>query len=172
MLWQKHLLLPRVAAHERYRQVRMILKQQLPTDESQIQFDFISRPLPITGPSQRIDYVQIFAVKRKNVRQHCERFQPLKLNALDFYAHALLRAFRYSCDAPADQSTLFLYHNPQKDPAQSVLLQQYQDRLIQRYEKKLSLTALLQLFFQHAPEKLIKRCEYMPNRRNNKRQVR
>lgn len=158
LLWQKHLLLPRVAPHERYRQVKLILKQQLPSDESQILFDFIATPIPHNNTRQYIDYVQIFAAKRQNVLRCCERLAPLKLNALDFYAHALLRAFVYVSQAAVDESSLFIYQDSQPNAEKLVLLQQYPDRLIQSYEKKLSLPALLQLFFQHAPPNQIQRC--------------
>ncbi|SMB88267.1 hypothetical protein SAMN05660772_01149 [Pasteurella testudinis DSM 23072] len=145
LLWQKHLLLPHIKqAHELYRQVRLILQQQLPIEPHLLQFDFNATPLQHIGSARQIDYVQIYAAKKQNVQQQCEQFLPLRLDILDFHAHALLRAFHYCSQMPTDEATLFLY----QDDQQSILLQQQRDNLLQIYQKQQPLTALLQQFQQ------------------------
>lgn len=147
LLWQKHLLLPQVKqAADRYRQVQLILRQQLPIDESQLQFDFHSTPLSQNNSAQQLDYVQIYAAKKHNIQHYCQQFQPLRLTALDFYAHALLRAFLYCSQIIADEHTLFLYQHDQH----SALLQQCHNELIQNYHTD-TLSALVSQFSQQYP---------------------
>ena len=159
LLWQKHILLPHIRHHhERYRQVRLIIQQHLPIAKHLVQFDFNVTPLQHIGSPRQIDYIQIYAAKKQNISQYCQQFAPLKLNTLDFYAHALLRAFLY-CDAYCNNcnhaensavlsETLCLY----QDQQQSVLLLQCHDNLIQSYGKNQPLTALLTQFHQQNPD--------------------
>ncbi|KGQ69904.1 hypothetical protein OA57_09770 [Chelonobacter oris] len=153
LLWQKHLLLPHTSAAERYRQVRLIVQQQLPLEEQLLQFDFNAAPLQHIGTARQIDYVQIYAAKKQNIRRYCAQFSPLKLNVLDVHAHALLRAFAYAGNSAIDENTLLIYHTPH----QSVLLQQYQDKLFQHYADSQSPETLLQTFYRQNPKAQLKR---------------